>query len=195
MFWQIFTAIAKMGLQANANKISRHASRSAIGAEEDAARRAEEEGAFIAEQDLAKADQELAIGSREKGDEARRGRTLVSDAKAIGAASGAGGYESTIADIQGEADYQMLAAMYNRRQNARDLRVAAGVAKREAADKAAGHLTLASAYRSQAKIDRLKGYSDMLGGASDFGGTSMAGKYGSASPSTSASTSQDGRWA
>lgn len=144
-----------------ANKEARRAAR----AEDEAAERAREAGEFTAKQFETKTGQERAIGSREVSERKREGRILASDALAIGASSGAGGYESTIADIEGEAEYRMLTSLYNSEQSARDLEIAAEVSRREGADAGRAHTAAAAGYRSQARTIGIQGAADLFGGA------------------------------
>ncbi len=155
-----------LGLNALGTSRAKKEARKAARAERELAKRAEEAGEFTAVQYEGKAKQERAIGSRETAEIKRAGKRLQSDARAVGASSGAGGYESTIADIGGEADYQMLISMYNSEQSGRDLELAAEVSRREGADAARGHVASAGAYRSQARTIGLQGAADFLGGAS-----------------------------
>lgn len=154
-----------LGAQIFGMGASRRASKRARRAEREAAKRAKEAGEFAAQQYEDKAQQEMAIGSREAEEARRQGKTVASDARAIGAASGAGGYESVIAEIEGESDYHMLTALYNRKQSARDLEVAAEVSRREGADAARGHVAAAGAYRSQARSNAIQGGVNFLDGA------------------------------
>lgn len=125
-----------------------------------------EAGEFAAEQYEDKAIQEIAIGTRAMEEQAKEGRLVASSAKAIGAASGAGGYEGTVAEIEAESDYRMLTALYNSKQSARDLEVAAMVARREGAD-------AARASREQAKTIGLQTIGSAL-----TAGASLYERYG-----------------
>lgn len=82
------------------------------------------------------AGQTRAIGSRRIGDESKKGRRIASRAQAVGAASGAGGYEGIIDEINEETELRMLTAFYNSETSALDLEVAASVARTEGADAA-----------------------------------------------------------
>jgi hypothetical protein len=162
----LILGIAGMGMQAAGMGESARASRRAARAERAAAKKAREAAEFTAEQYKGKAQQERAIGSREVEQQARKGKIAVSNARAIGAASGAGGYESNIAEIIGESDYQMLAALYNGEQTARDFDVAAEVSLREGADAARAHAAQAGSYRSQNRAN-------MFQGAASFANSAM----------------------
>ena len=157
--------IIGLGLQGAGIIGSRRESKRAARAERRAGKRAEEAAEFTADQYETKAGQERAIGSRDVAEEARRGRIATSMARAIGAASGAGGYDTNIADIEGEADYRMLTALYNSEQSARDLELAAEISRREGADAARAHAAQAGAYRRQGNIIALQGAADIFGGA------------------------------
>ncbi len=154
-----------LGLSAAGAGQSRRDAKRAARAERLAGIRAEEAGEFTAQQFEAKAGQERAIGSREVAERAREGRILASDARAIGAASGAGGYETTIADIEGEAEYRMLTSLYNSEQSARDLEIAAEVSRREGADAGRAHTAAAAGYRNQARTIGIQGAADFAMGA------------------------------
>lgn len=154
-----------LGLQGIGMLGARRESRRAARAEREAAKRAKEAGEFTAKQYETKAGQERAIGSRDVAEEVRRGRITASAARAIGAASGAGGYDTNIADIEGESDYRMLTALYNSEQSARDLELAAEISRREGADAARAHAAQAGAYRRQGNIMAIQGAADMFGGA------------------------------
>lgn len=149
MAWPL--GVVGLGLQvAGSRRAKRQARR--------AARRAKEAADFSAKQSERKAGEERAIGSMEVAEEARRGDLVKSRARAVGAASGAGGYEDVISDIEAEAEYRMLSALFNREQGARDLEVQAEVARREGAD-------AARAYRAKGRAAELRGFANLLSGA------------------------------
>ena len=114
---------------------------------------AEAAGEFQAVQLERKATQERAIGSVEASRIDREGKLLESKAKAIGAASGAGGYDTS--DISAEKDYQILMSLFNSELSARDLQVGAEVARREGADAARAYEASASASRTRSNAQTL----------------------------------------
>lgn len=126
-----------------------------------AERKARKAAEFSAKQSERKAGEERAIGSMEAAEEARRGDLVESRARAVGAASGAGGYQDIISDIDAEAEYRMLSALFNREQGARDLEVQAEVARREGAD-------AARAYKAKGRAAEIRGYSNLLSGAASL---------------------------
>ena len=135
--------------------------------------RAQEAAEFQAVQLERKAGEERAIGSREISEQSKEGRLIKSRAKALGAASGAGGYEGTLDDIDAEAEYRMLTAFYNSETSARDLEVAASVSRREGAD-------AARAYEASAAGSRARNRANMIQSAGGVlqSGASLYERYG-----------------
>jgi hypothetical protein len=163
MSWVYIGATAvSVGLQVKGQNEQKKALKAGSKAEQEAARRAEEAAEFAAMQFGDKAEQERAFGSMAVEDESAQRKAVISNTRAIGAASGAGGYESNIADIKGESDYRMLAALYNSEQSARDFEISAEVARREGADAARAHIASAGAYRGQAKAISYQGSADLI---------------------------------
>lgn len=138
--------------------------------QEKAAKRREEEGKgasleagrFQAVQLERKAGEERAIGSIEASEQAREGEFIKSRAKAIGAASGAGGYEDTLTDIDAEKEYRTLTALFNSEQSARDLEVGAEVARREGADAARAYEGSSSIVKARNKATNINNATNIL---------------------------------
>lgn len=125
------------------------------------ARKAREAAEFEGKQLDRKAGEERAIGSRAVADQAREGERVASRARALGAASGAGGYEDVISDIEAESEYRALTALYNSEISARDLEVGAKVARKQGAD-------AARAYREQGRADTIAGLGNIITGAASL---------------------------
>lgn len=158
-------SVIGLALSASANRKARKEAKKAEQAAKEAEKRAKEAAEFTARQYEDKAKQERAASQHEAEEVKHQAKILQSNARAIGAASGAGGYETSIADIQGAADYRMLIALYNGDRSARDLELAAEVARREGADAARAQAATAGAYRSRAETLRVQGMADTFNGA------------------------------
>lgn len=133
-----------LGLQIAGHKKSKRAEKRLRKEKEAAAKRAAERARksaeFEAVQLAGKSKDELAIGSYRIEDQVREGKRVESSARAIGAASGAGGYEDTLSDIEAETEYRALTALHNSKQSARDLNIAAKVARMQGEDRAQSYL-------------------------------------------------------
>jgi hypothetical protein len=132
--------------------------RKAKKAAKEAERQAYLAAADEADQLEGKARDEKAIGTYKVEGIQRQGKRVASDAKAIGAASGAGGYEGAISDIEAETEYQALTAMFNSKMSARDLKLAAKATRKHGID--AGR-----AIREQGRANDIDAMTGILSGA------------------------------
>lgn len=146
-----FLGVASLGLQFRG---ARRAKRANKQAEREALLAASDE----AEQLEGKAKDEMAAGSYRIEDIKREGTNVKSRAKALGGASGAGGYEDTLADIDAETEYRALFALHNSKQSARDLKLAAIAVRRHGVDAARAH-------RERGRADQIDATAGMLSGA------------------------------
>lgn len=142
------SALITIGVAATAYSINeqRKAGKKQEKALGEAAEQADEAGEYQAIQLERKAGEERAVGSIEAYETDKAGKRVLSRAKAVGAASGAGGYD--LSELEVEREMGVLRSLYNSELSARDLEIGAEVARREGADAARAYEASASSAKS-----------------------------------------------
>ena len=167
----LYTAVAAVSLGAYSANEQRKAGKKQERALREQGEQAEIAGEFTALQYEAKAGEELAIGQMKAREKQREGEYIKSKAKAIGAASGAGGYD--MADLEAQAEYLVLSELYNSKRTAKDYDTAADVARREGADAARASISAASAARTTTQAQTAQNVANI-----GFQAVSLYNRYG-----------------